>query len=63
MSSKSTSTHDWVKDGDDFQWVEGADVFTPRDLVGLPRPGAGTANPKGDLALVAVSTYDFSSKK
>lgn len=63
MSSKSSSTHDWVKDGDDFKWVEGTDVFTPRDLVGLPRPGSGTANPSGDLVLVAVSTYDFAAKK
>ncbi|EJC98931.1 alpha/beta-hydrolase [Fomitiporia mediterranea MF3/22] len=52
---------DWKSD--DFKFKGGPDVFTPKDLVELPRPGSGTANPGGDLALVSVSTYSFKDKK
>lgn len=47
----------------DFAFKTGADVFTPRDLVELPRPGEGVPNPVGDLVLVSVSTYSFKSNK
>ena len=47
----------------EFSFKEGADVFTPKDLVGLARPGAGTANEAGDLVLVPVSRYSFEEKK
>ena len=48
---------------DDFKWQEGADVFTPLDLVQLPRPGAGVANDAGDLVLVPVSQYSSQDKE
>lgn len=47
----------------EFSFKEGADVFTPKDLVGLARPGTGLANDAGDLVLVPVSKYDFDEKK
>ncbi|KAK7681545.1 hypothetical protein QCA50_015277 [Cerrena zonata] len=46
-----------------FKFKEGPDVFAPKDLVELPRPGAGIANPPGDLLLVPVSKYSFKDKK
>ncbi|TCD62995.1 hypothetical protein EIP91_006154 [Steccherinum ochraceum] len=47
----------------DFNFKEGADVFSPKDLLELARPGAGVANPSGDLVLVPVSKYSFAEKK
>jgi len=47
----------------EFTFKEGADVFTPKDLIGLARPGTGTANEVGDLVLVPVSKYSFDEKK
>ena len=41
----------------EFVLKEGATVFTPKDLVELPRPGEGVANDAGDLVLVPVSKY------
>ncbi|KAH8113489.1 alpha/beta-hydrolase [Phellopilus nigrolimitatus] len=52
---------DWKSD--DFAFKSGEDVFTPQDLIELARPGAGVANPAGDLAVVHVSTYAFKDKK
>ena len=46
-----------------FRFREGSDVFTPKDLAGLSRPGAGVANVPGDLVLVPVSKYSFEDKK
>jgi hypothetical protein len=46
-----------------FKFKEGSDVFTPKDLVGLSRPGPGVANVPGDLILVPVSKYSFADKK
>ncbi|KAF7985586.1 hypothetical protein HWV62_3875 [Athelia sp. TMB] len=46
-----------------FSFKEGSDVFTPKDLVGLARPGSGVANAAGDLVLVPVSKYNFEEKK
>lgn len=46
-----------------FAVKEGADIFSPNDLVQLPRPGAGVANPSGDLVFVPVSQYSFKDKK
>lgn len=48
---------------DSFQFKEGPDVFTPKDLVELGRPGTGVANHAGDLALVPFSKYSFEDKK
>lgn len=47
----------------EFSFKEGPDVFTPKDLVGLSRPGTGLANDAGDLVLVPVSKYNFDGKK
>jgi hypothetical protein len=46
-----------------FKFKEGSDVFTPKDLVELSRPGPGVANVPGDLILVPVSKYSFADKK
>jgi len=48
---------------DPFRFKEGSDVFTPKDLVELSRPGPGVANVPGDLILVPVSKYSFEDKK
>jgi dipeptidyl aminopeptidase/acylaminoacyl peptidase len=42
---------------------EGADIFSPQDLISLGRPGAGVANDIGDLVLVAYSKYSVKDKK
>ncbi|KAI0789789.1 alpha/beta-hydrolase [Abortiporus biennis] len=47
----------------DFKFKEGTDRFTPNDLIQLARPGAGVANPAGDLVLVPVSKYSLKDKK
>ena len=48
----------------DSVFKEGADVFSPKDLIALPRPGVGVANPdKADLVFVPVSQYSFETKK
>ena len=47
----------------DFSFKEGPALFTPKDLVGLARPGSGVANEDGDLALVPVSLFSFEGKK
>jgi len=46
-----------------FRLKDGSDVFTPKDLIELSRPGAGVANVPGDLILVPVSKYSFEEKK
>ncbi|KAL5512736.1 hypothetical protein ACEPAG_3002 [Sanghuangporus baumii] len=60
-SKPDTMLVDWKSD--DFAFKSGPDIFTPKDLIELPRPGTGVANSKGDLALVSVSTYSFKDKK
>ena len=47
----------------DFTFKEGANLFTPKDLVELIRPGTGLANPAGDLVLVPASKYSIGEKK
>ncbi|KAJ7695681.1 Alpha/Beta hydrolase protein [Mycena rosella] len=42
---------------------EASDVFSPKDLVELERPGTGVANDEGDLVLVPYSKYSFDEKK
>ena len=42
---------------------EGADIFSPKDLVQLPRPVTGTANEAGDLVFVPVAQYNLKDKK
>lgn len=48
---------------DPFKFREGPDVFSPKDLVELTRPGQGVANPSGDLVLVPVTKYSFDNNK
>jgi hypothetical protein len=40
-----------------------SNAFTPEDLIQLPRPGSGEANPKGDLALIRVSQHTLKDDK
>ncbi|KZT35118.1 alpha/beta-hydrolase [Sistotremastrum suecicum HHB10207 ss-3] len=47
----------------EFKFREGPDIFTPKNLVELERPGAGVANPAENLALVPVSKYSFEDKE
>jgi len=47
----------------EFSFKEGPQVFSPKDLVELARPGAGVANAAGDLVLVSVSRYSFEDNK
>ncbi|KZT23468.1 alpha/beta-hydrolase [Neolentinus lepideus HHB14362 ss-1] len=47
----------------DFSFKEGADMFTPKDLVELVRPGTATVNEAGDLVLIPVSKFTFEEKK
>lgn len=47
----------------DFEFKTGPDVFSPVDLVTLPRPGAGLVSPDGQLVVVPVSTYDVKESK
>ena len=61
--SKTMSKPTWKEKATSFKWKEGDDVFSPKDLVGLGRPGTGVANDVGDLVLVSYSKYDFEDKK
>ncbi|PPQ84495.1 hypothetical protein CVT26_003741 [Gymnopilus dilepis] len=46
----------------EFKFKEGPDVFSPKDLVELGRPGIAVANDVGDLALISYSEYSFAEK-
>jgi len=46
-----------------FTFKQGPDVFSPKELIELARPGAGVANPAGDLAFVSLSKYSFKERK
>jgi hypothetical protein len=48
---------------DAFQFKDGPDVFSPKDLVELSRPGAAVANHAGDLALISHSKFSFEDKQ
>ncbi len=48
----------------DFKLSDSPDVFSPKDLISLPRPGLGVPNPqKEDLVFIPVSEYSFDTKK
>ncbi|KAL0961326.1 hypothetical protein HGRIS_006284 [Hohenbuehelia grisea] len=47
----------------DFTFQEAADLFSPKDLVELRRPGQGVANDAGDFLMVPVSQYSLADKK
>ncbi|KAF8527343.1 alpha/beta-hydrolase [Gautieria morchelliformis] len=42
-----------------FAFKEGADIFSPKSLVELVRPGGGVANDAGDLVLIPFSKHSF----
>lgn len=46
-----------------FELKSSPDVFSPKDMLSMPRPGQGLANPDGDLVIVPVSQYSFETKK
>ncbi|KIM43099.1 hypothetical protein M413DRAFT_443914 [Hebeloma cylindrosporum] len=47
----------------DFAFKEAPDIFSPKDLIQLGRPGAAVANAEGDLAFVPYSKYSLEDKK
>jgi hypothetical protein len=47
----------------DFKLKEGKHILSPKNMLELPRPGAGTVNEAGDLVLVPVSKYSFEESK
>ncbi|KAJ7485987.1 Alpha/Beta hydrolase protein [Mycena galericulata] len=46
-----------------FALKEAADIFSPKTMLELGRPGAGVANEPGDLVLIPYSKYSFNDKK
>lgn len=61
LSTNNSSAMSFVQT--DFKFKEGADIFTPMDMLELARPGSGVANPAGDLILIPSSKYSFQDKK
>lgn len=47
----------------DFNLLEGPGVFSPADLVELPRAQVGIPNPSGDLLLIHVTTYSVEERR
>ncbi|KAI0702288.1 Alpha/Beta hydrolase protein [Cytidiella melzeri] len=47
----------------DFAFKEGPNVFSPKDLIELERPGQGVANPAGDLLLISSNKYSLKDRK
>ena len=52
----------WRPDAN-FEFKTGDDVFSPKDLVELSRPGGGIANDVGDVMLVPMSKFSFKDKE
>ncbi|KAG8985531.1 hypothetical protein FRB90_004650, partial [Tulasnella sp. 427] len=46
-----------------FELRSSPNVFSPKDMLSMPRPGQGVANPDGDLVIIPVSQYSFDTKK
>ncbi|PPQ63625.1 hypothetical protein CVT24_004378 [Panaeolus cyanescens] len=67
VSSNFASAHynhkQKIMPADDFAFKEGEDIFAPKDLIQLGRPGAAVANPTGDLAIVPFSQYSLKDSK
>ncbi|TFK74830.1 alpha/beta-hydrolase [Pluteus cervinus] len=63
LQAPSTTPQGTMAPTSDFAFKEGPDVFSPRDLVSLGRPGAGVPNDAGDLVLIPYSQYSFDEKK
>ena len=47
----------------EFSLKEGRGVFSPTDLVELPRPDLGIPNPTGDLLLIHVTKYSVEERR
>lgn len=47
----------------EFSFKDGVDLFSPKDLIELVRPGSGVANGDGSLVLIPLSKYSFEEKK
>ncbi|KAF8964345.1 Alpha/Beta hydrolase protein [Flammula alnicola] len=58
-----SSTSIMAKPATQFAFKEGADIFAPKDLIELGRPGTAVANAGGNLALVSFSKFSFEDKK
>ena len=61
LQSPSNSTNGMATHESVFK--EAAGVFSPKDLVQLPRPGTGTANEAGDLLFVPIAQYSLKDNK
>jgi len=46
-----------------FALRSGSGVFSPQDMLSLPRPGDPLANAAGDLALVPISQFSFDDRE
>lgn len=46
----------------DFSFKQSPDIFAPKDLIELGRPGSGVANLAGDFVLVPFSEYSLEKK-
>ncbi|KAL4080653.1 Alpha/Beta hydrolase protein [Scleroderma citrinum] len=46
-----------------FALKSGSDIFSPQDMLSLPRPGDPLTNAAGDLALISISQYSFDDRK
>ena len=61
--STSDMSSGFSTEPEDFTFKTAKGLFSPQDLVELPRPGAGVANPAGDIVFVSVSKYSFKEKE
>lgn len=46
-----------------FALRSGVGIFSPQDMLSLPRPGDPLANAAGDLALVSISQFSFDDRE
>jgi hypothetical protein len=58
-----TNTTNMRRINPDFKLKEGKHLLSPKNMLELPRPGAGSVNVDGDLLLVPVSKYSFEESK
>lgn len=46
-----------------FDFEHGPEILDPKEMLELPRPGAGVVNPAGNLVFVSVTQWFFTEKK
>ncbi|KAF5382775.1 hypothetical protein D9615_002913 [Tricholomella constricta] len=63
QSSPPPLTNNPMTSVQEFSFKEEPNIFSPKDLVQLRRPGAAVANDAGDLVLVPFSEYSLKEKK